>query len=298
MKYFSTILLFLICFTLPNSVSSANNLTPWPLPPWQSANLSLGKLHNSFSNNLSGCHWNAQQKELYLVINKPGRLIRLTFKNQTFILTGDYKIKGDIEGVTQIPGSHDVFVIDEKKSIIRRLSLSGTNYVSTIRSWELEHFLPNRKRLGMEGVTFIPRQDTPKAFNAFLYPESEGVFIVAHQNGGELFVFDLSREKAKLLQKITTRAQESSGLEYESETKQLYIWHNTGKNSLEIVTPQLVVGSSDSLPLKQHFIAPKTGNIESVAVGKLGTNYSLFFTDDDNQDNIPIIWYKNWSPPM
>ena len=121
-----------------------------------------------------------------------------------------------------------------------------------------------------------------------------GLFVVAHQNGGEIFFYDLDENtnKVSLVKRLKTRASESSGLEFDESEGKLYIWHNVGANSIEIVNPKLA--NDGMLELVKHVKGPKSGNLEGIAVGKVaeGEHY-LFFTDDDNQDGYALFWFDN-----
>ena len=121
-----------------------------------------------------------------------------------------------------------------------------------------------------------------------------GLFAVVHQNGGDIYFYDIEKNglKSRLIKTLSTRASESSGLEFDSSEGKLYIWHNVGSNSIEIVKPS--VAEDGMLELIKHIDGPKTGNIEGIAVGSVGEGeHYLFFTDDDNQDGYALFWYDS-----
>lgn len=273
------------------------DLSPWPLGSWEKADHSLGRLDNSMSRNLSGSHWDPASGQLLLVVNKPGTILVLEHSKQGFKVKHKFSFDGDLEGVTRVPQfPNDIFVLEEKKSEILRFRVKR-NSLHLIQSWKLSKKLPNSGRSGPEGITFIPNSDIKdlavggKKNNkgGFL----GGIFCIAHQNGGNLYFFDLMEKDFRYLGDISTREKESSGLEYDTRKKQLYIWHNIHKNSLEVVYLH-PAAKKHKLRLAAHFQGPKKGNLESVAVGPLAGSISLFLTDDDNQDNVPVLWYKRW----
>ena len=73
-----------------------------------------------------------------------------------------------------------------------------------------------------------------------------GLFVVSHQNGGDIYFYDVEKNgrKSKLVKSFATRASESSGLEFDSSEAKLYIWHNVGSNSIEIVKPAIAEDGS------------------------------------------------------
>ena len=292
-------LLCLLTLLLANSPGSARDLAPWPLAGWQQADTSLGELDSAMAKNLSGSHWNNQQQRLALVVNNPGRLILLQHVNGTFIREVSFKIDGDLEGVTQVPGlPDDYFLLDEKKSRIIQLRVTGKQ-AEVQQKWKLKKYLPNSGRLGAEGLAFIPDYALT-AISEYNQDRNtspfKGIFAVAHQNGGNIYFFSLTDE-VHFLGSITSRRKESSGLEFDQEDNNLYIWHNIGGNSLEII--RLTSLDSDTpLPLIAHYQGPKKGNLESVAMGRVGDSRSIFFTDDDCQDGVSIIYYPTWLPPF
>lgn len=276
----------------------AADLSTWPLASWESADHSLSRLDSSFQKNLSGSHWDPVRKQLLLVVNKPGTVVILDHARNGFVLNHKFTFKGDLEGITKIPDiANDIFVLEEKKSEILWFRIEN-NTLHFIKSWSISDYLPNSGKLGPEGITFIPDSELTHLPFGKSQKQKEnlfkGVFCVSHQNGGNLYFFEPSRQGIRYLGTFSTRAKESSGLEYDIENSHLYIWHNINGNSLEIV--HLKHAEKDNmLQLVDHFKGPKKGNLESVAVGRLESSTSLFLTDDDNQDNVSILWYKNWT---
>ena len=91
-----------------------------------------------------------------------------------------------------------------------------------------------------------------------------------------------------LFKVINTRAQESSGLSYERNAQQLYIWHSIGSNSIEIAEPKDI---NNKLDLVSHLDAPKVREFGRHC-RKIGERATVdFFVDDDNQDDWGILWF-------
>lgn len=290
-------LLVLVLFN--HSPGSAKQLTPWPLPGWRQAVTNLGTLDSALSNNLSGSHWNMKQQRLALVVNNPGRLIILGYRGNQFSRVVSFKIKGDLEGVTQVPDlPDDYFILDEKKTRIIQVRVTGKK-AEKIQKWNLGKYLPDSGRLGAEGIAFIPDIAIENTIQFKSIPGNslfKGIFAVAHQNGGNIYFFSLGDE-THFLGSITSRRSESSGLEFDQQDNSLYIWHNIKGNSLEIIR-LTSLNSTTPLPLIAHYKGPKKGNLESVAVGEVGGSRAIFFTDDDCQDDVSIIFYPAWLPPF
>ena len=267
----------------------AFGLTPWPGPDWQDArNLSY---LDDFEKNLSGAHWDADLGTLYVVMNKPATIWSYRLQGTEFRLEKKVKGKGDYEGITKIPHlPDDVFVMGEKCSCLKQYDMSRGRLKKIF-----DLHLSNDGKPGPEGVTFIPNKFIDTSIGKGRHG-SEGLMVVAHQDGGDLYFYDLDLEggDAELVTIVATRALESSGLEFEASEAKLYIWHNIDGNSIEVVRP--VRDEYGTLELVKHVKGPKEGNIEGIAVGRVaaGEDY-LFFTDDDNQHDYALFWFSDTS---
>mgnify|MGYP001284173064 CR=1 FL=1 len=278
-----------VVFLSSVNLSFASDIQPWPGPDWMRAK-DLSYL-GDFEKNLSGAHWDSELQTLYLVINKPATIWAYKRLSNEFKLVKKIRAKGDYEGITKVGSlANDVFVMGEKCACIIRYDLKSGK---KLRVYKLRKFMPNDGGAGPEGLAFIPNRFLDKSIGHG-QGTFGGLFVVGHQEGGDLFFFDLASDSKKIrfVRQVPTRADESSGLEFEASQGRLYIWHNTGPNSIEIVEPTLVAGGR--LKLVRHIEGPKGGNVEGIAVGSVasGEKY-LFFTDDDNQDGVALFWYEN-----
>ena len=261
----------------------------WVGPSWRQAkNLSdLG----DFKKNLSGAHWNSKKQRLYVVINNPATIYELSLENMDFIQTKKISAKGDFEGITMTSDDSElVYVMGEGCECIIEYNVKTQ---TRNKEWRLDGLIKASGNQGPEGIAFIPDEFLDEAIGTSKLGMN-GLFVIAHQNGGDLYFYDLDLKgsKANLIKKVATRSSESSGLEFDVSEAKLYIWHNVGSNSIEIVKPTL--NESGYLDLIKHIDGPKTGNLEGISVGRVaeGEHY-LFFTDDDNQDGYALFWYDD-----
>jgi len=172
----------------------------WPAESWQEA-VKLTGLDPSFRKDLSGAHWNPVTESLFVVINKPGKLVRLERTNGVFTVTGNYFLYGDLEAVTQRDTKEEyAFVLDEKGHRINKVRWDGATSAFVEMGWDIRPYLPKyKKRQGPEGMAFIPNRSLRDS--NFTDPQGKprgaknglgGLMFVAHQFDGRIYVFDLS----------------------------------------------------------------------------------------------------------
>ena len=217
--------------------------------------------------NLSGAFFDG--KYLWLVTNGnstiPTSYLWKAIVNATGIMSKTMWNVGEngYEGITKIvtePGDakdSNLILLDEKKRSIVELTFDMNGVPKkTDNKWILPKYMKeNWRGLGSEGITWIPggAYDENKLLrtnksgvicseaNCDEKPSDivDGLALVAHQKGGYVYAFWLSgnagTSDAILYGKYKTAKSESAGLEWDSESSELYIWHGGKHNMLEIV---------------------------------------------------------------
>ena len=282
----------------------------WPGENWEDA-LQLGGLEEAFSDgDISGAHWNNNTKTLWVSDNKEEMIWSLVENGSSFRVDKSFDATGDLEGITQGMDDSILYVMDEDR-YIRSYNASSGNSITT---WELEDALPSsgdKGKDGPEGITFIP--DAWLAASGFVdgdgdaYAASQydagGIFLVAHQNGGGLYAFDLKDDGSfHFIGQYDTASSESSGLAFDRSTGILYISHNVDGNTLE--TSNLQSAASDGhrkLTNTTEFNAPNDSNLEGFAIkpaindDNTPNDVWAFYTDDDGNtsDGNGILVFKS-----
>lgn len=297
------------------SIMSAEAISaqPWPAESWKSA-LALGELEDDFSDgDISGAHWNNNTKTLWVSDNKEEFVSSLIESDETFIVDKSFHVTGDLEGITQAIDDSVLYVMDED-GYIRAIDAFSGNSITT---WDISADLPDSGddgKDGPEGITFIPDtwlsasgfvDSNGNAYAASQYPNKAGfggIFLVAHQNGGGIYAFDLANDGSYYyIGQYDTLREESSGLAFDRSTGILYISHNIDGNTLEITDLQsLEKADVREFISKAEFTAPNTSNLEGFAIKPtLNEDNSLndvwaFYTDDDGNtsDGNAILVFK------
>ena len=295
----------MLCF-MGNSFATES----WPGESWKDA-LQLGGLNHAFSNgDISGAHWNNTTNTLWLADNKEEKVWSLIESGSTFVVDTSFEGSGDFEGITQALDDSVVYVMDEDNYIRAFDASTG----SSIETWDLTDALPsNDDGDGPEGITFVPDSWLSESGfqddNGDLYTQSKndfgGIFLVAHQNGGALYAFDLaSNGDYSYIGQYDTARSESSGLAFDRSTGILYISHNTDGNTLE--TTDLTTTSHDGhreFVTKSEFDAPNDSNLEGFAIKQaINSDKSVndvwaFYADDDGDDEA-ILVFKDLTPTL
>lgn len=260
---------------------------PWPSESWSSATPLTSVMSSSGLLELSGLHWNALRNRLY-VVQGDGRLrvLQLDTATNSFTQIGNRSLTGGPEGITQADLAADQFyVIDENNYSIRQYShLPDFSAVTLTRFWNLLNPpspMQHTGNTGPEGIAFVP--DDRLAAIGFTSSETGqpytstmgagGLFFVAHQDGGYIWVFDLNPAVDNdfvYVGKYATARGESCDLSFDRSTGLLYILHNLGANYLEVTDLTLApVSITKFNTVAEYFVGnPFDGNsnVEGFAV--------------------------------
>ncbi len=278
----------------------------WPAESWNAAT-NLSSLYAGFANDLSGAHWNDENRELWLAINGPGTIVRLK-ENGTggFQYNASWMPFGDLEGITQANSSDStVFVVNEGAGQILEFDIRNPATVNLIHTWTIGPDIPVYNGFsGPEGLAFVP--DEWLLYNNFLDQNGSGylslngmggLMFVAHQNGGSIYVFDLNRSNNSyaFIGEYKTNRTESAGLEFDRSTGLLHIWHNLGNNYLEVTDLTSVPsGSVREFIMMKEYLGPRTGNLEGIALTPASStdNWCWITLDDGGAD--ALRWFKQF----
>ena len=293
---------------------SAHAADPWPAETWQESE-NLTSLHGNFTNNLSGAHWNPATRTLWVAVNGPGMFVALVRgEDDKFTIerregkAGIWAPGGDLESLTQVDYNADrVTVLVEGAGYIRQYDTSVYGTVKLLRQWQITQHVPTASGGGSEGIAFVPDEWLTK--RAFVGMDGQpyistkgmgGLFFVAHQRGGHIYVFDCAPDSNTdhYVGRYATGRPESSGLEFDRSTGKLYVWHNTQGNFLEEVDlASTAVSGGRRLTQLREWRAPKGGNLESIALTPADSyEHEAFITDDDNQQGFGLMRYRQWNP--
>ena len=244
--------LIAVMFILMACAMSIMAAEPWPAEAWTSAK-TLTHLDPAFKNNMSGACYNPETDTYWVCCDGGPSAFWALKKDQNGNLAlatkgkaqAKYKPgKGDLEGICQVDYREDsVFLMFEGADKIREYDVSRYGKATLKNEWDISAYVPTRGGAGSEGITFVPDKWLEKEGftdgNGKPYVSTNGMgglMFVAHQNGGKLYAFDLSRrtKSVTFVGAYATSRLESSGLEFDRSTGLLYIWHNTGPNYLQI----------------------------------------------------------------
>ena len=289
---------------------------PWPAEAWSSAE-TLTHLDPSFKNNMSGACYNPETETFWVCCNggpsafwalkrdQNGSLV-VASNNQT---QAKYNLgKGDLEGICQANYRDAlVYLMVEGADKIREYDVSSLGNAKLKTEWDISAHVPTKGGRGSEGITFVPDAwlkrgiFTDATGEAYVSKNGMGgLMFVAHQNGGRIYVFDLSKstESVDFVGSYKTSQSESSGLEFDRSTGLLYIWHNTGPNYMEVTKlSSKIAGKERRLSPVAEFVGPKGGNLEGLAITPVGKKSGeCLIVDDDNQDGAAIMWFRQFNP--
>lgn len=306
-------ILILGLFFMRNAMASED----WPAESWTESTV-LTWLDSDFATNLSGAHWNDTTETLWVCLNGPGKFWAIVEdENGGFQVDtkdgrrGEFNIPGDIEGITQVDlEDPSVYVIVEGQDLIRRYDISTYGQAVLVDEYNISAHMPTSGGSGSEGIAFVT--DEFLSLNGFVDENGApyvsqngmgGLMFVAHQNGGRIYVFDLVPDSGDFdfVGSYKTSRAESSGLEFDRSSGNLYIWHNTGPNYVEVTDLTSFVGTGGARyfnTLKEYY-GPRSGNLEGVAItSATAEDLMLFITDDDNQDGAALTMYQDFSPQL
>ena len=304
-------IVFLIALSMLSS--TAYCVQDWPAERWQDA-LKLGGLAGSFSNgDVSGAHWNSKTQTLWLSDNKEEMIWSLIETDGDFKMDKSFLASGDIEGITQGLDNSVVYVMDEE-GYIRAYHAESGNALTT---WKIKNALPSNGKKGNsgpEGITFVPDRwlqqsgfvdDKGHMYAASKY-ELGGIFLVAHQNGGALYAFDLAKQGSfNFIGQYDTAREESSALAFDRSTGVLYISHNVDGNTLETTDLQSKKSAGHRKFIsKSEFAAPNGSNLEGFTLkpafnaDATANKVWAFYTDDDGNTSKgnAILVFKKFNP--
>ncbi|MGE4606944.1 MAG: Ig-like domain-containing protein [Myxococcota bacterium] len=277
---------------------------------------------NDFHNDLSGAFWNPVTRTLWLVRNGPGGTASKLWAviedgtgsfeiDERAAQRGEWTSFGDLEGVTQADFAEDVvYLIIEGQERIKEYDVSVYGTAVLNNDWNTAPHLPRSGGSGAEGITFVP--DTALSAASFVdqngapYTSTQGMgglMFVGHQNGGAIFVFDLNRSTGDFVfvGVYATDHTETSGLEFDRSTGDLYAWHDAGFDILSVIdlTSTPVAGQSHRLfNTVASFDGPNSANNEGIAVFAQADcqagERSFFMTIDDGGPD-SLRWYQEFT---
>ncbi len=264
--------------------------------------------------NWSGAFWNPETRTLWLACNS-GYFWALvengagSFRVATNAAGAEAKWSpgGDLEGICQADYAQPVVYLMDENSSIREYDVSQYGVVRQAQAWNISAQCPEVGGAGPEGLTFVPdewlRREGFRQADGRLRTGTNGMgglMFVGHQSGGFIHVFDLNRVNPgySYVGRFRTGRSETAGLEFDRATGELYIWHNTGSNYLEVTElSSYVEGAERRLRQLAEYTGPRTGNLEGFAlVPTPETNKWCFVTDDDNANGEAVMWYRQFQP--
>lgn len=306
-RILSLILFILLC------PGFANGVDPWPGEPWQQSQI-ITNLDDNFVANLSGAHWNGVTRTLWVCVNGPGSFVAIVedgvggwkVANQDG-KRGEFSPGGDLEGLTQADlAEPSVYLLAEGEDVVRKYDVSVLGTVKLLKSWSLKPHVPTSGGSGSEGIAFVP--DVWLRSSGFVDKNGQpyasklgmgGLMFIAHQNGGRVYVFDLSTTTSDVLfvgSYVTSRS-ESSGLEFDRSTGRLWVWHNIDANYLEVVSLASDAQPDGSRRLHQfvEYAGPKGGNLEGFAMSPEAEKQNMaFVVDDGNSDGAALMVFRKF----
>lgn len=267
---------------------------------------------------LSGIAWNPAARELWLARNAgPSEVWRLVpdgaggwaLDSDAYGLPSIWSDLGDLEGIAVPDPSQPraVVVLDEGTDRLLRYDLTTSGFAGLLGAWDLSPYLPDAPPLGPEAVTFVP----DAALAAWGFVDDAGapalsargmgaLAFVGHQNGGQIYVFDLdpAGDALALVATLDTARDETSGLEFDASSGRLYVWHGGAWNDLEVARLSSTAGPTRrALDVEAVFDQPDDGNLEGMALlgvedcGPLGR--ALLLADDDGGAR-SLLEYPDW----
>ena len=306
-----------VFFLISPFITKVHATSPWPGELWTEAEI-LTHLDPEFADNLSGAHWNPNTRTLWVCLNGPGKFWAIVEDgNGSFEVDyqganrAEWYPNGDLEGITQANlNEPSVYVIAEGVDRIRKYDVSRYGIVALLREWNISSDVPTSGGSGSEGITFVP--DYWLALSGFVDENGEtytsqngmgGLFFIAHQNGGGVYVFDLDPDSGvyDFVGRYLTSRGESSGLEFDRSSGVLYVWHNTGSNYLELTDLSSFVRADGQRQFNTlvEYNGPKGGNLEGIAVTPITSqDHWILIVDDDNQNGAALMWFDEFFPDI
>lgn|GEM_PF-1667048 len=273
-------------------IHSASGDCPWPAESTSDAtNLtSVGgsTFDNEFDSDLSGALWNPVHRTLWLCRNNGPSAVWAVVEDGA----GGYRIDtrggsaaawedfADAEGVAQADFDDDgtLYVVSESPAAITEYDLSVGGTKTIVNQWILRAEIAGS---GSEGLTFVP--DEFLSAQGFVDASGTpyvsaggmgGLFFVGHQSAGQLYVFDMNRTTGgyTFVGEYQTGGDETAGLEFDRSTGQLFIWHDSSIDQIEVVRLSSTVAAGgrrmDTIVTYDgpELITLMSNNIEGIAV--------------------------------
>ena len=305
-----------LLFPLLGCLLKVGAVEPWPAEPWTAAE-KLTHLDPAFRNNMSGACYNPKTGMFWVCCNGgPSAFYGLVkAKNGSLVIAtkggkrAKYNLgKGDLEGICQVDyRTNLLYLMVERVDKIREYDVSNYGNAKLKNEWDISAFVPTKGGAGSEGITFVPDEwlkkwgFTDADGNPYASKNGMGgLMFVAHQNGGRIYVFDLSPRKKTVhfVGAYKTSRAESSGLEFDRSSGLLYVWHNTGPNYLEVTKlSSYLDGDERRLSSIAEFLGPKKGNLEGIALSpSAAKDGQCLIVDDDNQDGAALMFFRKFDP--
>ena len=296
--------------------SGARAADPWPAES-NAAAVKLTSIDAGLNAaNWSGAFWNPDARTLWLACNS-GYFWALaengagSFQVATNAagVQAKWSPGGDFEAICQADLAADaVFVMDES-GFIREYDVSSYAATNATHAWNIRSVCTNTANSGGEGIAFVPDEYLRRQHfcdsNGVPYASTNGMgglMFVGYQQDGCVYAFDLNRGNNTygFAGRYKTGRTETADLEFDRGSGKLYVWHNTGSNYLEVVELHSVVdGANRRLRQLAEYVGPRTGNLEGFAVvPSAATNAAggCILTDDDNQNQEAVTWYRQFQP--
>ena len=312
MKQEMKVVLIMMALAFPFMTAMATR--PWPAE-FNTQAVKLTKVDSGLNvNNWSGAFWNPVTRTLWLACNSGFFWAMVENGTGSFMVATNaagtqakWLPGGDLESICQADFSQDIVYLLDENGWIREYDVSEYGVVHENRKWDIRVQCPEIGGSGPEGLTFVPdewlRREGFRGTNGDLCTSTNGMgglMFMGHQNGGYVHVFDLNRGNNRFgyIGRYKTGQPETAGLEFDRSTGKLYIWHNIGKNFLEVTElNSYVEGSGRRLKQLVEYIGPRAGNLEGFAlVPTPDTNNWCFITDDNNSKGEAIMWYRQFQP--
>ncbi|MFA5205168.1 MAG: hypothetical protein WC708_12275 [Lentisphaeria bacterium] len=287
---------------------------PWPAEPCTAAT-TLTHLDPAFKKNMSGACYNPETETFWVCCNGgPSAFWALKRdKNGTWGIAtkggkpARYDVgEGDLEDICQADYRKErVYLMLEGADKIREYDTSHYGRAKLRREWDISAHVPTQGGAGSEGITFVPDDWLKKGTftdaggNPYVSRGGlGGLMLVAHQNGGGIYAFDLGADRPAVhfVGAYRSSREESSGLGFDRSSGLLYIWHNTGPNYLEVTRlASTAEGNGRRLLTVREFTGPKGGNLEGIAlVPATAGNGLCLIVDDDNQDGAALMLFRQF----
>jgi hypothetical protein len=308
-------------------------VTAWPAESWSTA-VNLTQVEsggaagtNDFHVDLSGAFWNPLSRRLWLCRNGPANSTSKVWALREVTggigaaawtvdtqgpLRAEWTGFGDAEALTQVdPASSVVYIMAETEEVIRAYDLSVYGTAALLRTYATSAHLPLDGGSGSEAIAFVP--DAHLRAAGFVTPAGApyvstrgmgGLVCVGHQNGGRIYVFDLSPTSSAFtfVGAYLTGDSDTSDLAFDRSTGRLYILHGNDANTIEVVTMgSTPIGSERRLNTILTYARPTgsatNANIEGLTIGDntecSSGRRSLFLTVDDGGAT-SLLWFRQF----